>query len=400
MDALQARFAPGERRTIRATHEGSRPLTQTPTQTLTQTLSLAGEEGSAPHRARRAVRIWLLAMAALIVAMVLVGGATRLTESGLSIVEWKPVTGALPPLNDAQWQAAFDAYKTIPQYQQVNRGMSLADFKTIFWWEWSHRLLGRVIGAAFLLPFLWFLARGELTARLTWRLAAIFVLGGAQGAIGWWMVASGLTGRVEVSQYRLAVHLMLAIVILSAIVWTWLRLAPDRHSADEPPRLRAGAVAILALVFVQIYFGALVAGLRAGRIYTTWPEIDGAFVPAFDRLFFEQPWWRNFFDNMLTVQFSHRMTAYALTALAAWHLVDAVRTGSARAQRGALWLAVAVAAQVALGIVTLVNAAPIALALGHQALALVVLLAALAQTEALAVRRDAPSQALAFAPSR
>jgi cytochrome c oxidase assembly protein subunit 15 len=178
----------------------------------------------------RAVRWWLLGLAALIVIMVLVGGATRLTESGLSIVEWKPVTGTLPPLNQEQWTEAFDAYKTIPQYRELNAGMNLAEFKTIFWWEWSHRVLGRVIGVAYLLPFLWFLWRGMLSTDLRRRLWLVFGLGALQGAVGWWMVASGLSQRVEVSQYRLATHLVLALLIFACIVWTLRRLADRRGS--------------------------------------------------------------------------------------------------------------------------------------------------------------------------
>src|SRR5436853_2878020 len=220
----------------------------------------------------RAVRWWLFSIAALIAIMVLVGGATRLTESGLSIVEWKPVTGTLPPLNQEQWTQAFEAYKTIPQYRELNAGMSLAEFKTIFWWEWSHRLLGRVIGVAYLLPFLWFMWRGALAGDLRRRLWLIFGLGALQGGVGWWMVASGLSQRVEVSQYRLATHLLLALVIFAAIIWTLRRLA-DATPLPASPSLKVAAGAMLALTFLQLYFGALVAGLRAGRVYNTWPEI-------------------------------------------------------------------------------------------------------------------------------
>ncbi|MEA2868228.1 MAG: heme a synthase, partial [Bradyrhizobium sp.] len=261
-----------------------------------------------PTPGNRAVRWWLVTVVILIAAMALVGGATRLTESGLSIVEWKPVTGTLPPLNQEQWTQAFDAYKTIPQYRELNAGMTLGEFKTIFWWEWSHRLLGRVIGVAFLLPFLWFLWRGALSADLRLRLWLIFGLGALQGAVGWWMVASGLSERVEVSHYRLATHLMLALFIFSAIVWTL------RRQVNGPPlaassRLKITSVALLMLTFVQLYLGALLAGLRAGRVYNTWPQIDGALIPSAARLFFDEPWWRNLFDNTLTVQFEHRMVA-------------------------------------------------------------------------------------------
>ena len=337
-----------------------------------------------------AVRWWLLSIAALIAIMVLVGGATRLTESGLSIVEWKPVTGTLPPLGEAQWLAAFEAYKTIPQYRELNAGMSLDQFKTIFWWEWSHRLLGRVIGMAYLLPFLWFLWRGALGTALKRRLWLIFGLGALQGAVGWWMVASGLTLRTEVSQYRLATHLVLALVIFAAIVWTLRRMA-GRPPLLVSARLRMTSVALLALTFVQLYFGALVAGLRAGRIYNTWPDIDGGFIPSAERLFFETPWWRNLFDNPLTVQFEHRMTAYALLALAILHALDAIRARAATSVvTGAVWLAAAMVLQAVLGILTLLHQVPIDLALAHQAVAMVVLTLAVLQVERLAVPQAAP----------
>jgi cytochrome c oxidase assembly protein subunit 15 len=333
-----------------------------------------------------AVRWWLFSIAALIAIMVLVGGATRLTESGLSIVEWKPVTGTLPPLNQAQWTEAFEAYKTIPQYRELNAGMDLAEFKTIFWWEWSHRLLGRVIGVAYLLPFLWFLWRGVLGADLKRRLWLIFGLGALQGAVGWWMVASGLSHRVEVSQYRLATHLILALLIFAAIVWTLLRLT-DRPPLMVSARLRITGVALLVLTFVQLYLGALVAGLRAGRVFNTWPEIDGALIPSAARLFFEEPWWRNLFDNTLTVQFEHRMTAYALLVLAALHALDAVRSRAGTAASGAMALAAVVALQAMLGILTLLHQVPIALALAHQAVAIAVLTLAVFQAERLAARQ-------------
>jgi cytochrome c oxidase assembly protein subunit 15 len=335
----------------------------------------------------RAVRWWLFSIAALIAIMVLVGGATRLTESGLSIVEWKPVAGTLPPLDAAQWTQAFEAYKAIPQYREMNAGMSLAEFKTIFWWEWSHRLLGRVIGVAYLLPFLWFMWRGALGADLRRRLWLIFGLGALQGAVGWWMVASGLSHRVEVSQYRLATHLVLALVIFAAIVWTLRRLA-QRPPSAAPARLRMTSVALVVLTFLQLYFGALVAGLRAGKVYNTWPEIDGAFIPSAARLFFETPWWRNLFDNTLTVQFEHRMTAYALLALAVLHGVDAIGSRAGRAiVNGALWLAAAVTLQATLGILTLLNEVPIDLALAHQAVAIAVLTLAVLQAERLGARQ-------------
>lgn len=343
---------------------------------------------SAPTNSHRAVRWWLISVAALIALMVLVGGATRLTESGLSIVEWKPVTGSVPPLSEAQWINAFEAYKKIPQYRELNAGMSLSEFKQIFWWEWSHRLLGRFIGVAYLLPFLFFLWRGGLSGELKRRLWLLFALGALQGAVGWWMVASGLSERVEVSQYRLATHLVLALLIFAGIVWTVRRLA-DRPQIAVPMRLRFTSAVLVIVTFIQIYFGALVAGLRAGRAYNTWPQIDGAFIPSAERLWFETPWWRNMFDNVLTVQFEHRMTAYLLFTLAALHAFDALRARAGSAASGALWLFAAVSVQAMLGILTLLNQVPIDLALSHQAVAIMVLTLAVMHAERLASRQSA-----------
>jgi cytochrome c oxidase assembly protein subunit 15 len=346
---------------------------------------------------RRAVRLWLLAVAGLMVVTVLVGGATRLTESGLSIVEWKPVTGIVPPLDAAGWQAEFDKYKAIPQYRERNAGMSLAEFKTIYWWEWTHRMLARLVGAAFLLPLLWFLRRGAIEPGLRARLWTIFGLGAALGAVGWWMVASGLADRVSVSQYRLAFHLTLACAILAMILWTAQGLVP-RVPVAAPARVRGGAMALIVLVLVQIYLGALVSGLRAGLIYNTWPLIDGSLVPEGSRLFFETPWWRNVFENTLTVQFDHRLMAYALWVLAALHAADVARSvrGGA-ALTGALALACAVTLQAALGVVTLVHQAPLALALLHQAAAIAVLAIAVVHAERLE-RRAARAPAAAGGP--
>lgn len=332
----------------------------------------------------RSVRAWLIVVAALVVCTLMVGGATRLTESGLSIVEWKPVTGTIPPLTDAEWTRQFEAYKKIPQYREMNRGMSLSEFKTIFWWEWGHRLLGRLIGAVFLLPFLWFLWRGFLSVKLKRRLWGLFVLGGAQGAVGWWMVTSGLTERVSVSQYRLAIHFMLALVIFSAIVWTLRRLLQDRPPCVASLRVKITGRILLALVFLQLYFGALVAGLRAGRVFNTWPLIDGAFIPTAARLFFEEPWWRNFFDNTLTVQFTHRMLAYVLVGLAIAHAIDAIRSRTSPAVvSGAVWIMAMMIVQAVIGILTLLNQVPIDLGLAHQAVAIVVLTLALFHVERL-----------------
>ncbi|HEX4041450.1 MAG TPA: COX15/CtaA family protein [Xanthobacteraceae bacterium] len=321
----------------------------------------------------RAIRLWLYAVAALVVAMVLVGGATRLTESGLSITEWQPVMGVVPPLNAAQWQDEFEKYQAIPQYRELNRGMSLDAFKTIYWWEWTHRLIGRTIGAVFLLPLLWFLWRGWIGPPLRTRLWLIFGLGALQGGVGWWMVASGLVHRVEVSQYRLATHLVLACIIYIAILWTAERL-DERRSSSAPGLIRATANSLLMLVLCQIYLGALVAGLRAGYVYNTWPLIDGSVIPSLARLFFDTPLWRNFFENTLTVQFDHRMLAYAIWIAALIHAFNTVRSVKERTVvAGAVALAVAVTLQAALGIATLLMVVPLPLALLHQAMAMVVL---------------------------
>jgi cytochrome c oxidase assembly protein subunit 15 len=345
----------------------------------------------------RAVRLWLLAAASMIFLTLVVGGATRLTESGLSITEWKPVTGVLPPLAPADWQAEFTKYQAIPQYRELNRGMSLDEFKVIYWWEWSHRLLARSTGAVFLLPFLFFLWRGWVPPALRARLWAIFGAGAALGAVGWWMVASGLAGsRVSVSQYRLAFHLTLACAIYAAILWTAQQLRA-RTPGAAPPRVRIGALAILLLLLLQIYLGALVAGTDAGLVYNTWPSIDGAFVPDAARLWFISPAWRNLFENTLTVQFDHRMVAYAIWLLALLHAGDAWRAG--REITGALMVAAAVTLQAALGIVTLLNQAPIPLALAHQVLAILVFTAAIMHAERLSHREARAITPSALAPN-
>jgi cytochrome c oxidase assembly protein subunit 15 len=330
------------------------------------------------HRA--AIRLWLYLIAALVILMVVVGGATRLTDSGLSIVEWRPVTGTLPPLSEADWLSEFEKYKTSSEYALVNKGMSLGEFKRIYWWEWGHRFLGRAIGVVFLLPLLFFLWRGWVEPKLKWRLWLVFGLGGLQGAIGWWMVASGLVGREDVAQERLAVHLTVACLILVAIVWTARSIAPARAATGSVDgssrRLFATAVALLILVIVQIALGGLVAGLKAGLVYDTWPLIDGALVPASERLLFLDPAWRNFVDNHLTVQFTHRMGAYLLLALAAVHAVDCARHGAGPPRTGAIVLAVAIALQAAIGVLTLLWHVPLALALAHQLVAIVVLVLA------------------------
>jgi heme a synthase len=310
------------------------------------------------------VRVWLYVVAALVFLMVSIGGATRLTGSGLSITEWQPIMGAVPPLTEADWQQAFAKYREIPQYQHVNRGMSLEAFKFIYWWEWTHRFLGRLIGVVFLVPFLYFLATGQIPRAMSGRLAGIFALGALQGALGWYMVSSGLATRIDVSQYRLALHLGLAILIFGALLWVALSLGPttERHAAGWSPQART-AGAILALMFLQILLGGLVAGLKAGAGYNTWPLMDGQLIP--DGLGVMQPWYLNLFENAMTVQFNHRMVADVLTAAVIWHAWS-LREEAAGATSAKV-LAAAVVAQAALGIWTLLAQVPLALGLAHQA---------------------------------
>ena len=329
---------------------------------------------------RHIVRFWLYGVAALIALMVIVGGITRLTDSGLSIVEWKPVTGTVPPLSENAWAAEFEKYKTSSEYELVNKGMTLNEFKRIYWWEWAHRLLGRVIGAAFLLPLLLFQFRGWIEPGIKWRLWLIFALGALQGGIGWWMVASGLVGRVDVAQERLSIHLTMACLILIAVVWTARRLAPVTSVASAavasaiPRRLAWTAVTILSLLVVQIALGGLVAGLKAGFVYNTWPLIDGALIPAREHLFLLAPAWANLIDNHLAVQFTHRMVAYLLVTLAVFHAADCAYHNEGRVS--AIALAALLLLQATLGVTALLWHVPMLLALAHQSVAIVTLVTA------------------------
>ena len=328
------------------------------------------------------VKAWLIAVAVLIFCMVIVGGATRLTESGLSITEWQPLLGAIPPLTEADWRIAFNKYKLIPQYGALNQGMSLADFKFIFWWEWSHRLLGRFLAIAFFVPFA-ALALTHRIPRAVWpRLIAIFMLGGLQGALGWYMVASGLVDRVEVSQYRLTAHLVFATLIYGAILWVAMGLGRDRRGIPAGRR-QWMALLIVALLLAQIAAGGFVAGLRAGLAYNSWPLMDGQLVPA--GLFAMEPAWKNIFENAMTVQFDHRLLAYASAILIAAFAYVVRSVASA-------FLLGAVVAQIALGIATMLGHVPLALALVHQGGALVVFAAALWNLSLLLRRSPAPDR--------
>jgi cytochrome c oxidase assembly protein subunit 15 len=317
---------------------------------------------------RRAVRFWLIAVAGLVFLMVLVGGATRLTESGLSITQWKPVTGILPPLSSADWQVEFDRYKQIPQFARLNPDMTIDGFKAIFWWEWAHRLLARIVGAAFVLPALWFWWRGQLKGALGRQVAVATGLLALEPIVGWWMVSSGLSERTEVAQERLALHLLIAAATFGALIYAAVGLS-------ERPRFKTGsrgfaisAWIFAALVFGQLGLGALVAGLRAGLIYNTWPLMGSSLVPG--EAFRPAPL-QAIFSDAATAQFDHRMIAYTVVAFAIVQAIIALRAkpGSPPASRAVVLAAVALV-QVALGIATLLAVVPIELALPHQALAL------------------------------
>ena len=324
----------------------------------------------------RAVATWLFACCALVFALVVVGGVTRLTHSGLSITEWAPVTGALPPLSDGDWDAAFAKYRATPEFAQVNHAMSVAEFKGIFWFEYAHRLLGRLVGVAFLVPFLWFLARGAIPAAYRWPLAGIFVLGGLQGAMGWYMVKSGLVDDPRVSQFRLAGHLALALLIFASMLWVALSLSSRRRTSERDGLVYA-AYGVVALVFVMAVTGAFVAGIRAGFAYNTFPLMNGAWIPPEIGLL--EPWWKNPFWNMATVQFDHRLLAYVLAIAVpalCWRVLAAPGT-TPRARIAARLLVAALAGQVALGIATLLLVVPVHVAACHQAGAMVVFACAL-----------------------
>lgn len=341
------------------------------------------QASSLPSQVRpRALSVWLFFVAALVVAMVIIGGITRLTESGLSITQWKPISGIIPPLNAAQWQAEFDNYKRIPEYQQLNRGMTMAGFQAIFFWEFVHRLLGRVVGMAYLLPFLWFWARGRVPRGYVQRFAALVALVVLQGAIGWWMVSSGLTKRTDVSHIRLAVHLVTALTLLAGTVWTALDLRDLAGSRlAQPARLRAFAAAALLLLFTQIMFGAFTAGLDAGYAFSSWPLMGDEIFPAATPL--TDPMWRNAVDNPVVVQFIHRWLAFAAAAgivALGWR---AIRMGAPRI--GGLVILLVVG-QIVLGIATLLSGVEIVLAVAHQANAALTLIMATAAAHAVGRR--------------
>lgn len=321
-------------------------------------------------RNRRIIGYWLLFMTGLVLLMVMVGGATRLTESGLSMVDWRPVTGTLPPLSHEAWQAEFAKYQTSPEYRLRNQGMSLEEFKGIFYWEWGHRLLGRLIGLFFFMPLVWFWFRKKIPEGYKSKLVVLFLLGGSQGLLGWYMVMSGLVDEPAVSHYRLAAHLSLALFIMAALYWTALSLL------NPLPATTAGNLKILThlamlILVLQLVMGALVAGLKAGLIYNSWPLMGDGFVPP--GLLALEPAWRNFFDNAVTVQFDHRIGAYALSIVAAMIAVLGWKAGGTLRIASSVFV-IAVAGQMVLGIITLVLEVPVAWGTAHQVGGAIVLL--------------------------
>lgn len=327
--------------------------------------------------ASRPIALWLFIVTAFLVAMIVVGGATRLTDSGLSITEWKPVTGAIPPLSEAAWQAEFEKYQQIPEYRLQNRGMSLSEFKSIYRWEWGHRLLGRLIGFVVLIPMLVFAFKGQITRRLGRRLLLLLGFGAFQGALGWWMVSSGLGGlddRLDVSAYRLATHMGMALLILGFAFWTALDVYQGERPSQPDRRFARMAAGFMALVWVQAILGAFVAGTDAGFINNTWPMMDGGFLPdAYGRL---SPFWRNFFENPAAAQFDHRIGAYLVFIGAIVVTLTAWRRATPPLKKAAGLVLVLVCAQVLLGIWTLLAVTPVPLGIAHQALGALVFLSA------------------------
>ena len=330
------------------------------------------------HGFRRQVAAWLLLCCALVFAMVVVGGVTRLTHSGLSMVEWKPLVGSIPPLDEAQWEAVFLRYQATPEYQKVNRGMALEEFKGIFWWEYFHRLLGRAIGVVFALPLVYFLLRRKIDGPLALKLAGIFLLGGLQGAMGWYMVKSGLVDNPRVSQFRLTAHLGIALLILAAMLWTALGVLHPHRTAHDAPRRRLStfAAALAALIFLMALSGGFVAGIRAGFAYNTFPLMNGHLVPP--EILALEPWWDNLFSNMATVQFNHRMIAWLLMLLVPAFWIAARRVPMPPRTRLATHALLGMLViQVALGISTLLLGVPVPLAAAHQGGAVLLLAAAI-----------------------
>ena len=331
----------------------------------------------------RLIAIWLLICCVMLFAMVVVGGVTRLTHSGLSMVEWQPIVGAMPPINDAEWQAMFQKYQLTPEFKIRNFDIGVEEFKGIFWWEYFHRVLGRLIGVVYLVPFVYFLWRGKVRGTLAWKLAGIFLLGALQGGMGWYMVKSGLVDEPRVSHLRLTAHLGLAFLIFAGQFWVALDLLSPRNLRLQAPRAVARFALMLAgLVFLMVLSGGLVAGLRAGLAYNTFPLMHGHFVPP--DMFVLEPWVANFIGNMATVQFDHRLIAWALALLTPalwWRISRAPVADTARIASHLLLVALAI--QFTLGVATLLLIVPVALGAAHQAGALLLFAAALAVSHEL-----------------
>ncbi len=333
---------------------------------MTQTLALYPGQSGGFSRSATPVGWWLVVVCALVFAMVVLGGVTRLTESGLSIVDWRPFMGVLPPLNEAAWREVFERYRAFPEYQKINAGMTLDAFKSIFWFEYAHRLLGRVIGIAFLLPFLFFLLTGRISGAMAPRLVALFVLGGLQGLLGWFMVQSGLVDQPDVSQYRLAAHLGLAVLIYGYMLWTALSLLHPVSGAMRNAAARTGLRILIPWIFVVILSGGFVAGTNAGFAYNTFPLMDGRWVPL--GLFDHTPTMINFFENTITIQFTHRV--FGIVTVAVVLLFWLVHRWIAVEERVSWWinaLAFVAIGQVLLGIATLIFVVPVPIAAAHQA---------------------------------
>ncbi len=333
--------------------------------------------------ARRGIRLWLMVLFALVVVMIVVGGLTRLTDSGLSITEWRPITGAIPPMSASDWQSEFEKYQQIDEFRIQNQWMDLEDFKVIYWWEWGHRQLGRVIGLVWAVGFLGFLAARNIPTGWTGRLFLLGVLGGVQGAVGWWMVASGVTlgeGMVDVASYRLAVHLGLAFAILGVIAWYVLELGRSERDLMQARRAREAklfglSTGMLHFAFLQILIGALVAGIDAGRSYTDWPLMGGQVFPASALVF--EPVWRNFFESPGLVQFIHRITGYLLLAFGVMVWLRGRRSAHPQTQRAFHLMFAVLLVQICVGVVTVLYAAPWQIAITHQILAIVLWVAIL-----------------------
>lgn len=338
---------------------------------------------------QKQVAIWLFSCCFMVFVMVVVGGYTRLTSSGLSIVEWQPVTGFIPPMNETEWNSELNKYKQSPEYQKINKGMKLEEFKGIFWVEYTHRLLGRITGFVFFVPFLFFLMNGMLKKSLIIKLSGIFILGGMQGVMGWYMVASGLVDRTDVSHLRLTAHLLLAFIIYSLIFWMALeQFSGGRKKSDLPKKIRTLSIIITGIIFIQVIFGGMVAGMNAGLIYNTFPLMDGRIIP--DGIFFHSPLLVNFVENPTTIQFMHRAIGVLIAVLVIYFWIrvnnSTASTAYSRIIVASHILLVVIFIQITLGILTLINMVPLSFALIHQAFALILLSVSLFINQKLCIK--------------